>query len=374
MLEEGIAGVRDIDMGMMLGAGVIPGPFARADARGLDAVLAALERAGRVGRALRAAGDPAPAGRPGPAGREAGQGFYPYPQPEAGYEHAPVEARPARRHRGRVAHNPPANSLGPDTIAGLGAAWGTLVGRGARAMVLASANPMLFCAGADIKAFTQWDATSGREHLARDPRAGARVGAVAGLTIAAVNGLAFGGGCEIAMACDFRIAASASFGQPEINLGIIPGFGGTQRLPRLVGPSKALEMNPLGEPISAVEALEAGLVNQVVDDHELFDTALPGRARRPPGAAGDRADQAGVVRRATSTPGLAAERDGFMNAFGDRGRTRGHRRLHREADAGVQASGRRAPRGADPSLGAGRRADRRGHLRAVGHPRLPHAR
>src|SRR2546423_12175166 len=95
------------------------------------------------------------------------------------------------------------------------------------------------------------------------------------LTIASVNSLAFGGGCELSMACDFRIAAeSATFGQPEINLGIIPGFGGTQRLPRLVGEGKALEMNLIGNPIGADEALQYGLVNQVVPDHELFDAAL----------------------------------------------------------------------------------------------------
>jgi enoyl-CoA hydratase/3-hydroxyacyl-CoA dehydrogenase len=95
------------------------------------------------------------------------------------------------------------------------------------------------------------------------------------MTIAAVNGMALGGGCELAMGCDVRIAAlSASFGQPEISLGIIPGFGGTQRLPRLVGPAKALEMNTTGDPISAEEAYEFGLANRVVPDHELFDTAL----------------------------------------------------------------------------------------------------
>jgi enoyl-CoA hydratase/3-hydroxyacyl-CoA dehydrogenase len=94
-------------------------------------------------------------------------------------------------------------------------------------------------------------------------------------TIAAVNGLAFGGGCELAMACDVRIAAqSAVFGQPEIKLGIIPGFGGTQRLPRLVGANKALEMNLTGDPIGAAEAYEFGLVNRAVPDHELFDAAL----------------------------------------------------------------------------------------------------
>ena len=94
-------------------------------------------------------------------------------------------------------------------------------------------------------------------------------------TIAAVNAIAFGGGCELAMACDFRIAAEAAvFGQPEIKLGIIPGFGGTQRLPRLVGANKALEMNLIGDAILAEEALEFGLANRVVPDHELFETAL----------------------------------------------------------------------------------------------------
>ena len=77
------------------------------------------------------------------------------------------------------------------------------------------------------------------------------------------------------MACDIRIASeSATFGQPEIGLGIVPGFGGTQRLPRLVGTSKALEMNLTGEPVAAEEAYELGLANRLVPDHELFDTAL----------------------------------------------------------------------------------------------------
>ena len=95
------------------------------------------------------------------------------------------------------------------------------------------------------------------------------------MTIAAVNGLALGGGCELAMACDVRIAAeSAMFGQPEINLGIIPGFGGTQRLPRLVGEGRACELNLTGDPIGAEEAYAVGLANRVVPDEELFDTAL----------------------------------------------------------------------------------------------------
>src|SRR5881397_818872 len=134
---------------------------------------------------------------------------------------------------------------------------------------------MLFCAGADIKAFTTMDAERGRAlvETTHGLMRGMESSRVA--TIAAVNAIAYGGGCELAMACDVRVAAeSALFGQPEVKLGIIPGFGGTQRLPRLVGENKALEMNLTGEAVLADEAFEFGLANRVVDDHELFDTAL----------------------------------------------------------------------------------------------------
>jgi enoyl-CoA hydratase/carnithine racemase len=275
VLEEGIAGVRDIDLGMMMGTGMVPGPFARADFRGLDDILAALEQAERewgegfepptILRRLVAQGR---------LGAKSSQGFYPYPQPEQGWENEPVKLD----RRDDVAilwlDNPPANSLAPNVIEALERAWKEIEGS-AKAMIVASPNPALFCAGADIKAFTQMDEAGGKDLLDRAHglfRAWERSRV---MTIAAVNGLALGGGCEIAMACDVRLAAySASFGQPEISLGIIPGFGGTQRLPRLVGPAKALEMNTVGEPISAEEAFEYGLVNRLVDDHELFDTAL----------------------------------------------------------------------------------------------------
>ncbi len=280
VLEEGVAGVRDIDLGMMMGTGMVPGPFARADLRGLDEVLAALEQAEEnwgehfepplILRRLVAQGR---------LGAGSGQGFYPYPRPEAGYEQAPVKLE----RLGEIAilwlDNPPANSLAPAVIEALESAWGEVDGS-ARAVIVASPNPTLFSAGADIKAFTRMDETAGRDLLDRTHallRAWERSST---MTIAAVNGLAFGGGCELAMACDVRLAGhSASFGQPEVNLGIIPGFGGTQRLPRLVGPAKALEMNTIGEPISAGEAFEYGLVNSVLADHELFDAAL-GWARK----------------------------------------------------------------------------------------------
>ena len=277
VLEEGIAGVRDIDLGMMMGTGMIPGPFARADFRGLDDVLAALEKAEDewgehfepplILRRLVAQGR---------LGAKSGQGFYPYPQPDEGYENAVVKLDTRGDYAIAWLDNPPMNSVSPDVIAALGKAWEAIEADPAiKAMILASPNPALFCAGADIKAFTKMDEASGRELLDGAHGLLRSWEQSRTMTIAAVNGLAFGGGCELAMACDVRLAGfSATFGQPEVNLGIIPGFGGTQRLPRLVGPAKALEMNTTGEAISAEDGYEHGLVNRVVQDHELFDTAV----------------------------------------------------------------------------------------------------
>jgi enoyl-CoA hydratase/3-hydroxyacyl-CoA dehydrogenase len=167
------------------------------------------------------------------------------------------------------------NSIAPQVIGDLRAVWEKVEGSGVRALVIASSNPLLFSAGADIKAFTSMDEAGGRELLETAHALLRSFGRSSVATVAAVNGLAFGGGCELAMACDVRLAAqSALFGQPEIKLGIIPGFGGTQRLPRLVGENKALEMNLTGDAIGAEEAYVFGLVNRVVLDHELFDTAL----------------------------------------------------------------------------------------------------
>ncbi len=319
VVEEGVAGVREVDLGMMLGAGMVPGPFARADLRGLDDVLAALETAQDewgegfepplLLRRLVAQGR---------LGAESGQGFYPYPQPDAGYEQAPVKLDT----RGELAvvwlDNPPANSLAPHVIEGLERAWAAIEAADAvRAMVVASPNPGLFCAGADIKAFTRMDPAAGRELLHRAHALLRSWEESSVMTIAAVNGLAVGGGCELVMGCDVRIAAySASFGQPEVNLGIVPGFGGTQRLPRLVGPAKALEMSTTGESISAGDAFDHGLANRLVADHELFDTAVAWArkyASQPPRAleAIKRVSHAGDL-----DEGLAAEREAFLGVFG----------------------------------------------------------
>jgi len=318
VLEEGVAGVRDIDLGMMMGTGMIPGPFARADQRGLDEVLAAMEEAARewgdafepplILRRLVAQGR---------LGAKSGQGFYPYPQPDGGFETAPVKLDT----RGDVAivwlDNPPANSISPDVIGGLKAAWEAIEqGGNVRAMILASPNPALFCAGADIKAFTKMDAAAGKELLDTGHDLFRAWESSSVVTIAAVNGLALGGGCEVAMACDVRVASfSATFGQPEVNLGIIPGFGGTQRLPRLVGPAKALEMNLSGEAVSAEDAYEHGLVNRVVNDHELFDEAMAW-ARKLAGQAPLAVKQIKQVSHAGDLDaGIVDEKQGFAAVF-----------------------------------------------------------
>jgi enoyl-CoA hydratase/3-hydroxyacyl-CoA dehydrogenase len=182
--------------------------------------------------------------------------------------------------------------------------------------VIASSNPFLFSAGADIKAFTSMDEAGGAELINAGHALLRELGQNRVSTVAAVNAIAFGGGCEVAMACDFRVAAdSAVFGQPEINLGIIPGFGGTQRLARLVGPSKALEMNLTGDAVLAPEASQWGLADALVPDEELFDTALAWAkklAGQPPLAV-EQIKQ--VSSNADLDEGIEAEKQGFATAF-----------------------------------------------------------
>jgi enoyl-CoA hydratase/carnithine racemase len=316
VIEDGVATMREVDLG------ISPRPtdsvFAGADRIGLDATLTELQHAAQRGdmqleppvllRQLVAQGR---------TGVASGQGFYPYPRPDAGWEERPIKLETREQVAIAWLDRPPANSISAEFVATMRELWDTIEAKSSvRALVVVSANPQLFCAGADLRTLSSAGASDvqalveATHGLLRDFERSSLV------TIAAVNGLALGGGCELAMGCDLRVAAqSASFGQPEIGLGIIPGFGGTQRLPRLIGTTRAIELNLSGESIGADEAQEFGLVNEVVADHQLFDAALAwGRrlARQPPAAiaAIKRVSAAGDL-----DAGLQAERQAFAEVF-----------------------------------------------------------
>jgi enoyl-CoA hydratase len=144
-----------------------------------------------------------------------------------------------------------------------------------RAVIITGAGERAFAAGADIAELAELPGAVAGEHKARTgQRITQLIEALPVPVIAAVNGFALGGGCELAMACDFRIASeNAKFGQPEVNLGVPPGYGGTQRTTRLLGPGMALFMCLTGETIDAPEALRIGLVQRVVPIGELMPEA-----------------------------------------------------------------------------------------------------
>jgi enoyl-CoA hydratase len=143
-----------------------------------------------------------------------------------------------------------------------------------KAIVLTGTGEKAFVAGADINELAVLTPAQGKEHARLGQRILDRIEQLGKPVIAAINGFALGGGCELALACTMRIAAdTARLGQPEINLGIIPGYGGSQRLPRLVGKGRALEILLTGDMIPAQRAYEIGLVNQVVPAAALMTAA-----------------------------------------------------------------------------------------------------
>ena len=149
-----------------------------------------------------------------------------------------------------------------------------------RVLVLTGAGEKAFVAGADINELAVQTPAGGREHALRGQHVFDLLENLGKPVIAAINGFALGGGCELAMACTLRIAAdTARLGQPEINLGLIPGYAGTQRLSRLIGKGRALEMILTGTPLSAAEAERIGLVNRVVPAAELLTEARTLAAR-----------------------------------------------------------------------------------------------
>ncbi len=168
------------------------------------------------------------------------------------------------------------NALNRQVLQALDAAFATAADDPQiRVVVLTGAGEKAFVAGADIAEMNELTPVQGRDFSQLGQRLMRRIERMPKPVLAMVNGFALGGGLELAMACHLRVAAEgARLGQPEINLGLIPGFGGTQRLLRLVGRAAALELCLLGAPIDAARALQVGLVNRVVAAGELQATAL----------------------------------------------------------------------------------------------------
>ena len=167
------------------------------------------------------------------------------------------------------------NALNSQTLTELAGAMAAFKDdAGVRAIVLTGAGEKSFVAGADINELAVLSPVEGKEHARRGQTIFNTIEQLGKPVIAAINGFALGGGCELAMACTLRLAAdTAKFGQPEINLGLIPGYAGSQRLPRLVGKGVALEILLTGDMINAQRAYEIGLVNRVVPAAELLAEA-----------------------------------------------------------------------------------------------------
>jgi enoyl-CoA hydratase/carnithine racemase len=198
--------------------------------------------------------------------------------------------------------HPPVNALNLATLNELAEAVAEVIANDeAKAVVVTGAGQIAFVAGADISEFSSITDAAQAQALSQQGQAlYSQIAAAPKPFIAALNGVALGGGLELAMACHVRIAGErVKLGQPEINLGIIPGWGGTQRLARLVGQAKAIELILTGDPITAAEAYRLNLINKVVPGGEVLKTARD-LARKI-------AQKSGPVMRAA----LAAIQDGF---------------------------------------------------------------
>jgi enoyl-CoA hydratase len=211
---------------------------------------------------------------------------------------------------------PKMNALSPELLEQLEGVAGELTADPPGAVVVWGGE-RLFAAGADISRFGGPDEARAVGGLF--VRALGALAAVPRATIAAVTGYALGGGCEVALACDFRVVAdNAKLGQPEVLLGIIPGGGGTQRLPRLIGPSRAKELLYSGRQVGAEEALRIGLADRVVPAAEVLDAALAWAAELARGALLAQARIKQAVDRGLDGPladGVALEQELFVESF-----------------------------------------------------------
>ncbi|WP_436903492.1 enoyl-CoA hydratase/isomerase family protein [Halovenus halobia] len=212
------------------------------------------------------------------------------------------------------------NALNVETLEAMGQAVTEAQDAGVRALVVTGAGEDAFIAGADIKYMKDLGTEAAQEWGALGHAVADSLAEFPGVTIAAVNGFAFGGGCEMAIACDLRIASeSAVIGNTEIDLGIIPGWGATQRLPRLVGDETARRMIYLGQRLDAERAREVGLVGEVVPDDELDAraTELAEEVASKPAFALQTAKQSiAQGYEASQNAGLDYEKRAFASLFG----------------------------------------------------------
>ena len=209
------------------------------------------------------------------------------------------------------------NALDTRTVRELGELIGAVeADRTLRALVLTGGGEKAFVAGADIAEMSALGALDARRFAEAGQRTFERLEGLSIPTLAAVNGFALGGGCELAMACDLVYSSEkARFGQPEVNLGIIPAFGGTQRLQRRVGPARALEMILTGDMVDAPTAKAWGLVLEVLAPEKLLEYAL-GQARKIASKGPGAIAAAKRILRVTSQPQLAAGQEMEADAFG----------------------------------------------------------
>jgi enoyl-CoA hydratase/carnithine racemase len=222
---------------------------------------------------------------------------------------------------------PPANAVAREVSLELSAAAKEVAADDDIRAVVVWGGERIFAAGADIKAMAEYGPEEAAPDVGALEQACRDVEAIPAITIAAINGYALGGGCELALSCDVRFAAQdARLGLPEVQLGIIPGAGGTQRLPRLVGLARARDLVYTGRHVEATEALEIGLVDRVVPE-DVFALALEQAAwfATGPTRAYAAAKRALAASDRPLEHGLAVEREAFLPLFATRDQKEGMR-------------------------------------------------